>query len=62
MLPAFFVTTVLPIAGLVLAIVAAIALASFLIWCVVGLVLWTSGRGLDDSAQAATDPEWFDRL
>ena len=50
------------VASVVLPIVGALALASFLIWCVVGLVLWRSGGGLDTSAQPETDPEWFETL
>jgi hypothetical protein len=50
------------LAGVVLPIVGAIAAASFLVWCVVGLALWVSKRGLDDSVQPATDPDWFEAL
>lgn len=54
--------TVWQLASVVLPIVGAVAATSFFLWCAVGLVLWTSGRGLDTSAQPETDPEWFDSL
>jgi hypothetical protein len=50
------------VTGVVLTLVAAVVLVSFLIWCFVGLVLWFTRRGLDDSVQAETDPEWFEAL
>jgi hypothetical protein len=50
------------LAGVVLPLVGAVALASFLLWCLVGLVLWVSKRGLDESVHPATDPEWFESL
>ena len=50
------------LASVVLPIIGAIAVASFLIWCAVGLALWISGRGLDESVQPETDPEWFETL
>lgn len=50
------------LAGVVLPIIGALAAASFLVWCVVGFLLWVSGRGLDSGAQPDTDPEWFEAL
>ena len=57
------IITLWQVAGVVLPIVGALAVASFLVWCVIGLVLWVSGRGLGDAAaRPDTDPEWFDSL
>lgn len=50
------------LAGIVIPIIGALAVASFLIWCVVGFALWASGRRLDDSVHPDTDPEWFEAL
>lgn len=50
------------VTGVVLTLAGAIALVSFLIWCVVGLALWFTRRGLGDSTQAVTDPDWFEAL
>jgi hypothetical protein len=50
------------VTGVVVTLAAAVVLVSFLIWCFVGLVLWLTRRGLDDRAQAETDPEWFEAL
>jgi len=50
------------LAGIVLPILGAIAVAGFLIFCAIGLVLWVSGRGHDDNMQPDTDSEWFEAL
>jgi glycerol-3-phosphate acyltransferase PlsY len=49
--------------GVILALVAAVALAAFLVWCVVGAILWFVAPSSHETIdQPATEPEWFDRM
>jgi hypothetical protein len=50
------------LAGVIFALTAVLALASFAVWCVVGGALWLTGRGRDQSTPPETEPDWFDAL
>lgn len=54
--------TLWQLASVILPIVGAIALAAFLIFCIVGFVLWASGRGLGEAVPPDSNAEWFDSL
>lgn len=49
--------------GVILALVAAVALGAFAVWCVVGAILWFASPSSHETIdQPATDPEWFDSM
>ncbi|CAN5250394.1 hypothetical protein BH11ACT4_BH11ACT4_20790 [soil metagenome] len=55
------VITFWQLAGVILPVLGAIALASFLIWCGIGFALWATGSAQRGSGPD-TDPEWFETL
>lgn len=39
-----------------------LAVAMFIIWCIVGIVLWANRAGRDDVLNTWSDPDWFEEL
>jgi hypothetical protein len=49
--------------GVILALVAAVALGAFVVWCAVGAILWFASPSSHETIdQPMTDPEWFDLM